>query len=207
MVGGTQKNLKHPRVNTRWPALAIFSTGNSTNQYRDLSLLHAALARSRYFSQGYIAMEIDGAALLAKGAFIADALYRHCFLPDEGVRMRRTASIAPGTSLKHVAARKAFRWAANVGGGKKFFTLAACRKGVQLLLEKPDVVVPFVGLPQNLWVESQAKLVMKLAQRARKNSGASLRFWAYHQSKLMDWDDPLPMEAGAIIISWSSFQL
>ena len=143
-------------------------------------------------------MEIDGAALLAKGAFIADALYRHCFLPDEGVRMKRTASISPGTSLKHVEARKAFQWAANiddVGGGKKFFTLAACRKGVKLLLEKPDVVVPFVGLPQNLWVESQAKLVMKLAQRARKNSAASLRFWAYHQSKLMDWEDTLPVEA------------
>lgn len=146
-------------------------------------------------------MEIDGAALLAKGAYIADALYRHCFLPDEGVRMRRTASVSPGTSLKHSAARKAFQWAADVGGGKFFFTLAACRKGVQLLLKKPDVVVPFVGLPQNLWVESQAKMVMKLAQRARKNSGASLRFWAYHQSKLMDWEDTLPVEAGL------SFQL
>ena len=74
-------------------------------------------------------MEIDGAALLAKGAYIADALYRHCFLPDEGVRMRRTASVSPGTSLKHSAARKAFQWAADVGGGKKKLLWLHAEKG------------------------------------------------------------------------------
>ena len=74
-------------------------------------------------------MEIDGAALLAKGAYIADALYRHCFLPDEGVRMRRTASVSPGTSLKHSAARKAFQWAADVGGGIFFLLWLHAEKG------------------------------------------------------------------------------
>lgn len=152
-------------------------------------------------------MDIDGANLLEKGAFIADSIYRHCFLPDSGARLKRTAAISPGTSLKVVAARKAFKWAAKVGGGKKFFTLAACRKGVQLFLEKPHVEVSFTGLPRHLWVESQAKVIMRLAQRSRINSSAIFRFRGYKQSKLMDWDQTLPLEdriPGCTGSSWTS---
>ena len=141
-------------------------------------------------------MDINGSALHLKGLFIADALYRHCVLPDGGERLKKTGAISPATSLKHVAARKAFAWAGHVGEGKKKFTLAACRRGVQLLFDKPDVVIPLVGLPHHLWVESQAKTVMRLAQRARKNCQASLRFLGYQQSKYMDWEETQPVEAG-----------
>ena len=121
-----------------------------------------------------------GDSLLAKGAWIAHRLYKHCFLPDQGARLKKTAAISPGTSLKHVEARKAFEWAQHVGHQKKFFTLAACRKGVELFLLKEKVEVSYVGLPQSMWVESQAKVI----------TWASLRFLSYHQSKLMaDWSD------------------
>ena len=77
-------------------------------------------------------MDISGCALHLKGLFIADALYRHCVLPDGGERLKKTGAISPATSLKHVAARKTFAWAGHVGEGNFFFTLAACRRGVQL---------------------------------------------------------------------------
>ena len=73
-----------------------------------------------------------------------------------------------------------------------------------MLLLKPDVTVPLVGLPHDLWVESQAKVVKRLAQRARRNLGGSLRFLAYQQSKTMDWEETLPLEeriCGHILIS------
>ena len=79
--------------------------------------------------------ELRGQSLGAKAVFIAENLYRHCVLPDAGQRLNKTASISPATSLKHKAAREAFSWAARVGGKKKFFTLAACRKAVGLLLK------------------------------------------------------------------------
>ena len=153
---------------------------------------------------------IEGHALHAKGNFIAECLYRHCVLPDGGQRLRKTAAISPGTSLKQHAARKAFKWAAHVGFGKKFFTLAACREGVKLLLRKEGVEVPFAGLSMDAWIESQAKVIMKLAARARTNSGSSsLRFRSYYQAKFMDWEETLP-QAGpwvgkgkAVALVWS----
>lgn len=137
---------------------------------------------------------IAGAALAAKGLFIAESLYRTCVIQDGGARLRKTGSISPGTSLKHGEARRAFKWASYVGEGKKFFTLAACRKAVQLLLSMPDVEIPFSGMSKTVWIESQAKVVMRLAQRARKNCGASLRFLAYNQSKTMDWEETQVIE-------------
>ena len=74
-----------------------------------------------------------------------------------------------------------------------FFTLAACREGVKLLLRKEGVEVPFAGLSMDAWIESQARIIMKLAARARTNSGSSsLRFQSYNQSKFMDWEETLP---------------
>ncbi len=134
-------------------------------------------------------MGIRGQSLGAKAVFIAENLYRHCVLPDAGQRLNKTASISPATSLKHKAAREAFSWAARVGGQKKFFTLAACRRAVGLLLNKDEVKIPFSGLPMDMWVEAQAKLVMHLAQRSRINSGSSLRFLCYRQSSIMDWEE------------------
>lgn len=158
---------------------------------------------SRYWScamwlQGFwariCAMDIPGDNLFAKGKFIAEALYVHCISPDRGERLKKTGSVSPSTTLKSRSGRESFRWAAKVGGRKKFFTKAACRLAIQLLMEKPDVVVPLVGLPYDMCVESQAKRVMHLAQRARKNSGAAYRFLSYQQSKFMDWQDTLPLE-------------
>ena len=137
---------------------------------------------------------IDGAALAAKGLFIAESLYRTCVIQDGGARLRKTGAVSPGTSLKHVAAKTAFKWASHVGERKKFFTLAACRKGIQMLLSMPGVEIPFSGMSRGMWIESQAKIVMRLAQRARKNCGASLRFLTYHQSKIMDWEETQPIE-------------
>lgn len=149
-------------------------------------------------------METDRDNLLAKGAFIADCLYTYCVLPDSGERLKRTGAICPSTTLKSSIGRKAFQWATQVQGRKKFFTTAACRKGVEMLLLKPDVVVPLVGLPHDLWVLSQTKVVKRLAQRARRNLGGSLRFLTYQQSKSMDWEETLPVEeriCGHILVS------
>ena len=54
---------------------------------------------------------------------------------------------------------------------------------------KDEVKIPFSGLPMDMWVEAQAKLVMHLAQRSRNNSGSSLRFLCYRQSSIMDWEE------------------
>jgi hypothetical protein len=139
--------------------------------------------------------DIGGRELYAKAAFIAQCLYSYCVLPDNGVRLRKTASISPGTSLKHREANKAFQWANQVRENQKFFTLAACREGIKMLLEKPHVEVPLVGLSMDAWITNQAKLVLKLCQRARINSGSSFRFAAYRQSKIMDWDETQAIEA------------
>lgn len=139
--------------------------------------------------------DIGGRELYAKAAFIAQRLYSYCVLPDNGLRLRKTASISPGTSLKHREANKAFQWANQVRENQKFFTLAACREGIKMLLEKPQVEVPLVGLSMDAWITNQAKLVLKLCQRARINSGSSFRFAAYRQSKIMDWDETQAIEA------------
>ena len=55
--------------------------------------------------------------------------------------------------------------------------------------------VPLVGLSMDAWITNQAKLVLKLCQRARINSGSSFRFAAYRQSKIMDWDETQAIEA------------
>ena len=139
--------------------------------------------------------EVLGEHLAAKAVFISDCLYRNCFVPDGGERIKKTASISPGSTLKSNRVRKAFAWATNLEG-RKFFTMAACRKAIEHFLRKPDVLIPFVGLPQELWIESQAKQIMRLCQRARKNGSASCRFWAYHQSRMMDWPNMDEQEPG-----------
>ena len=139
---------------------------------------------------------ISARASLAKGKFIADSLYRTCVAPDGGQRLKETGSIAPAGSLKCLAARHAFQWASKVSEQSRFYTLAACRMGVKLLLEYPGVQVPLLGtIPLDLWIEQQAKMVMHLCGRARRNSGsATLRFPAYRQARSMDWEETLPMQ-------------
>ena len=65
--------------------------------------------------------DIGGRELYAKAAFIAQCLYSYCVLPDNGLRLRKTASISPGTSLKHREANKAFQWANQVRENQKNF--------------------------------------------------------------------------------------
>ena len=102
--------------------------------------------------------DIGGRELYAKAAFIAQCLYSYCVLPDNGLRLRKTASISPGTSLKHREANKAFQWQIKYVRTKNFFTLAACREGIKMLLEKPQVEVPLVGLSMDAWITNQAKV-------------------------------------------------
>ena len=118
---------------------------------------------------------IHGHNVLAKSEWIATKLYETCVLPDDGLRLRKTGSISPSTSLKTRACKDAFRWAGDVGG-KRFFTLKACRLAVAKLLQLPGVEVPLVGgLTRAAWVEQQAKYVLYFSQRARKNSLAVQR--------------------------------
>ena len=88
---------------------------------------------------------------------------------------------------------------------QNFFTLAACRLGVQQLLRYQNVDVPVLATtPKDTWVEQQAKLVMLLCSRSRKNCGsARLRTLSYRQVGLMDWDQTMPMQAGFAAPSWS----
>jgi len=140
--------------------------------------------------------DIDGRALMAKAKFIADCLYKTCVAMDDGKRLRETASISPAQTLKSLKARRAFEWASNVARQSRFYTMAACRLGVELLLGYPNVEVPILGtLSKDVWVQQQGKIVMHLCQRARRNSGsASLRFPAYRQSRSMDWEETQLMQ-------------
>ena len=131
-----------------------------------------------------------------KSRYIAESLYRFCVVPDDGKRLRETGSVSPSSTLKCRAAKAAFEWASSVPHKKKYFTLAACREAIQLLAKKPDVHIPqVVGLPLELWLEQQAKIVLHLCQRSRKNSGSALRFQSYRQSCSMDWVETVPYEA------------
>ena len=161
-----------------------------------------------WLDQGVLVMDgyhITGKALLAKAAFIADNLYQTCVVPDGGQRLRETGAISPATSLKNVRARRAFEWASHVSYQAKFFTLAACRLGVQQLLRYQNVDVPVLATtPKDTWVEQQAKLVMQLCARSRKNCGsARLRTLSYRQAGLMDWDQTMPLQAGFAAPSWA----
>ena len=159
-----------------------------------------------WLDQGVLVMDgyhITGKALLAKAAFIADNLYQTCVVPDGGQRLRETGAISPATSLKNVRARRAFEWASHVSYQAKFFTLAACRLGVQQLLRYQNVDV-LATTPKDTWVEQQAKLVMQLCARSRKNCGsARLRTLSYRQAGLMDWDQTMPLQAGFAAPSWA----
>lgn len=108
--------------------------------------------------------------VLAKSTWIADQLYAHVVLPDNGLRLRRTGSISPSTSLKTRDAKSAFAWAGGVGG-KKFITLKACKMALARLFGMPGVEVPLVGgITRASWVEQQSKILLHFLQRARKNS-------------------------------------
>lgn len=139
---------------------------------------------------------IDGRALMAKAKFIADCLYKTCVAMDDGKRLRETGSISPAQSLKSLNARRAFEWASNVASQSRFYTMAACRLAVDLLLSYPNVEVPILAtIPKDMWVQQQGKIVLHLCQRARRNSGsASLRFPAYRQSRSMDWEETQLMQ-------------
>ena len=116
------------------------------------------------------AQAISGANVLAKATWIAHQLYKHCVLPDDGLRLRKTGSVSPSTSLKTQSGKDAYRWAGAVGG-KRVFTLKACRMALVQLLQMPGVDVPLVGgLTRDQWVAQQAKYVMYFSQRARKNT-------------------------------------
>ncbi len=132
----------------------------------------------------------------AKSCFIAESLYRFCICPDSGKRFRETGCVSPASSLKCKVARSAFERATNVPNRKKYFTLAACRHAIELLILKDGAQPPsMAALPHNMWVEQQAKQILHLCQRARKNCGSAFRFPAYRQSCSMDWLETLEYEA------------
>lgn len=140
---------------------------------------------------------MSGPSILSKARVIADALYEHCFLPDNGKRIRESGTIPPASTLKNKSCRAAFRWAGKIKHKKKYFTLSAVRKGIQRFLKMEGVEIPTVaGLPHELWLEQQSKLVVHLCQRTRKNVCSALRFPAYRQACIMDWQETIPIQAG-----------
>lgn len=126
-----------------------------------------------------------------KALFIADHLYRECVLPDRGKRLSETGSISPALSLKIHSARKAFEWAAEAPESSRFFTKAAVRRGIELLMRQDNVQIPHLaGLPYPLWLEQQTKIIIHLCHRSRKNSCAKYRFASSCQARrMMDWED------------------
>ena len=138
--------------------------------------------------------------LESKANTIAANLFKYCIEPDGGKRVRETGSISPASTLKNRKAREAFSWANLLNRSKtRYFTQAGVRLGIMKLLENYDVQVPIVpGLPFELWLTQQSKVILHMCKRARKNSLASLRFLGYRQSS-MDWTDTIPMEAGLVI--------
>ena len=134
-----------------------------------------------------------------KSIFIAEKLFKHCISPNGGKRLRETGSISPGTSLKHGGARKAFSWCNFVPKETRFFTLASIRMAIKRLLVTQQLQPPCVaGLSFEIWLENQAKCILHLCQRSRKNCSAQFRFASYNQKRLMDFQDtmPMPVEAG-----------
>ena len=195
----TRLDLQHWWIHLRFPTALVFFHHGISIRAQYVASCAGCGSRDEPAVMGPLnPLEIEGNALRAKSQFIADSLYINCVLPDSGERLKRTAAISPASNLKCIAARKAFVWANYVGEKKKFFTMAACREAIKLLLGKDGVEVPFVGLSRDMWIESQAKVIMHLAQRSRMNCGSSLRFVTYRQSKLMDWQDTLPLEAGPV---------
>ena len=144
-------------------------------------------------------------SLMTEAAFIADNLYQTCVVPDGGQRLRETGAISPATSLKNVWPRYAFEWASMFHTKQIFLPWLLFRLGVQQLLRYQNVDVPVLATtPKNTWVEQQAKLVMQLCARSRKNCGsAPLRTLSYRQAGLMDWDQTMPLQAGFAAPSWS----
>lgn len=143
-------------------------------------------------------MEADSCSLESKALVIADNLYRACVAPDSGRRLRESGCISPGSSLKQTRTSQAFEWVnqLNIKSASRYFTLAACEHGIKKLLERPGVVIPsVVGLPFELWLVQQARLVQHLCQRARKTIGSRLRFARLRQSRTMDWTETLAFEA------------
>ena len=137
-------------------------------------------------------------SLQSKALVIGDNLYPYCVAPDDGKRLRETGSICPGSSLKQSHTKKAFEWVHQINCmcSRRYFTTAACQLGIKRLLEKPNLQIPqTIGLPFELWLVQQAKLVQHLCYRARKTVGSASRFRRYRQSRTMDWAETIPMEA------------
>ena len=140
-----------------------------------------------------------GSDMFSRAQFIAEQLYRNCILPDDGVRMRETGAISPANTLKSVKGRMAFEWAGQIQHRQKFFTKAACRLAVALLMKMPRVEPPSIyGLPRDVWEEQQSRVVLHLCQRSRKIFGSCLRFHGYHQA-LMDNVQTMPLQAGLFL--------
>lgn len=138
----------------------------------------------------------DGADLVTRARFIAESIYRECIDKDGGERLRLTGALSPARTLKNQKAKFAFDWAGAIPLDRKYFTKAACRMAIKQLLSMPKVQVPVLpGMPVEMWIEQQAKVIQHLCQRSRKNRGSGLRFAAYRQ-RSMDWTDTVPMEAG-----------
>lgn len=181
----------HGKCTTQFLSLISFFLQSN----RNIEEVEHAPAGACGSTRGFLAFMANPGVLYSKAGFIAENLYKFCFIPDGGKRIRETGSIAPGLTLKSKRTRAAFQWAAGVKHKSRFFTLAALRSGVKRLTKMEGVIIPTVGVPFDFWVECQAKSLKHLCARARKNSGSTMRFAAYHQSSfgMTDWQETLPM--------------
>lgn len=135
--------------------------------------------RSRVRHRSAPAQRFFAARPMEKSWLIAEALHKHCILPDSE-RVKRTGSIPPSSTLKHKKTRAAFAWA-RVVKGHKFFTARAVKRALKLLVTKFEVAIPRIpGQTFQVWSQAQTELILHLCQRARKNFGSSLRYAGLH---------------------------
>ena len=103
-----------------------------------------------------------------RAELLAKRLYEAFVGVDQGQRVALTGAIIPHGTLRSQHLRRELSWVETLGN--KFVTLCVARRAVVCLEKKYHINVPvFPGVSQHEWRESQAKRILRLCCRVKKN--------------------------------------
>ena len=120
-----------------------------------------------------------------RAEFLAQRLWKEFVSEDYGQRVALTGAIVPHGSLKSSSLRRRFSFAESLGN--KFVTLPVARRCVSHLEKKFFLQVPIIpGVTKQQWRESQARKIVRLCYRAKKNSKARANPKPSKPTKAMD---------------------
>ena len=108
--------------------------------------------------------------LRSRSELIAQRLLDSCVSSEEDQnRIASTGDILPERSLKFRRTRSRLLWVLNLCSHERFFTYKRVLKAVEIMKRQHNFRLPDIpGFEEGTWVKDQARILVKVLQRARK---------------------------------------